>query len=293
MSTISTQTLGILLMVGTTLVFILLGLFLFFFIKRAKVPHQYSAKPRHPVAKRTSITKKTSSRYPAKPRLPVAKPTPAVTSTPYVRIPHLLTKAEQKFFHVLQDAIPDGLMICPQVRLANLVQVTDRYKRQYQYFNRIQAKCVDFVLCDKQSTAPMLVIELDDTSHMRRDRQKRDAFINETLANVNLPILRVKAQSRYRVDILTRDIHSMLSNGQSYPRSSQNKINDPSISQENVSIATPVGNPPVQTLSSNQPHRFCHQCGSATKQQAKFCNTCGASVYHKEVYSANSATDQS
>ncbi|NOK61610.1 MAG: hypothetical protein GFH27_549313n18 [Chloroflexi bacterium AL-W] len=261
-------------MVVTTLGFMFIGLLILVFTKRSKVSPQHPVKPRHPVAKGYSVAETTISRYPAKPRHPVATPTPAVTSTPYVRIPHLLTKAEQRFFHVLQDAVPDDLMICPQVRLANLVQVTGRYKRQYQYFNRIQAKCVDFVLCDTQSTVPLLVIELDDSSHRRQDRQKRDAFVNEILAQVRLPILHVKTQARYRVDILTREIRPMLANGQASPDPSQPKIDHPDISKKNASLPAPA-----QNLSPHRQHRFCHRCGSATNQQAKFCNMCGAPIH--------------
>jgi hypothetical protein len=56
------------------------------------------------------------------------------------------------------------------VRLAGLVQVKPQARRDKSHWWRIQAKCVDFVLCDARTT-PRLVIELDDSSHKRTDRQ--------------------------------------------------------------------------------------------------------------------------
>lgn len=129
--------------------------------------------------------------HPTEPALMARVAMPPVNSNvsspalPYAAIPTLLTRAEQQFFAALQAAVPDGLMICPQVRLANLVRPTARQRTQNQYdFYRIQAKCVDFVLCDRMTTAPRLVVELDDTSHERQDRKERDAFVDAVLATV-------------------------------------------------------------------------------------------------------------
>lgn len=119
-------------------------------------------------------------------------------SASYTAVTTLLTPAEQSFLAVLREAAPDHMMICPQVRLANLVHTTARNQKQKQYdFYRIQAKCVDFVLCDTATTAPRLVIELDDRSHDRPDRQARDAFVDSTLGEVGMPILHVRWQRSY------------------------------------------------------------------------------------------------
>jgi hypothetical protein len=121
-----------------------------------------------------------------------ARPARLNAALPYAPIATLLTQAEQTLFEVLRRATPDTLLICPQVRLANLVRTTSRQRKQNQYdFYRIQAKCVDFVLCDARTTAPRLVIELDDRSHERADRQARDAFVDAVLAHIGLPILHI------------------------------------------------------------------------------------------------------
>lgn len=56
------------------------------------------------------------------------------------------------------------------------------------YFNKVQAKHVDFVLCDKKMVA-RIIIELDDSSHNRPDRQARDSFVDEILENVGYKVI--------------------------------------------------------------------------------------------------------
>lgn len=125
----------------------------------------------------------------------------------YAPIRTLLTEAEQSFFTALRSATPPELLICPQVRLANLIRPTARNAKQNKYdFYRIQAKCVDFVLCDAGTTTPRLVIELDDASHQRADRQKRDEFVDGVLIQVGLPILHIPWQRNYDAQPLAEAI---------------------------------------------------------------------------------------
>lgn len=58
----------------------------------------------------------------------------------------------------------------------------------FMYFYKIQAKHVDFVLCDAKLVARW-VIELDDTSHRRADRAERDTFVDEVLMSTGYTIL--------------------------------------------------------------------------------------------------------
>ena len=59
------------------------------------------------------------------------------------------------------------------------------------YFRRISQKHIDFLICEKESLKPVLGIELDDRSHQREDRQKRDEFVNALYENIGLKMLRI------------------------------------------------------------------------------------------------------
>jgi len=65
------------------------------------------------------------------------------------------------------------------------------------YRNKIDRKHVDFLLCDPATMKPRCGVELDDSSHARRDRQDRDEFVDQVFAVAGLPLVRVPAQAAY------------------------------------------------------------------------------------------------
>ncbi|MFL7811545.1 MAG: DUF2726 domain-containing protein, partial [Anaerolineae bacterium] len=74
------------------------------------------------------------------------------------------------------------------------------------YRNQITQKHVDFLLCDPGSMRPLLGVELDDASHRRTDRQKRDVTVDRIFAAAGLPLLRVPVQAAYDTHVLAASI---------------------------------------------------------------------------------------
>ncbi len=111
----------------------------------------------------------------------------------------LLTKTEQHFFHALDDAVGAEFRIMAKVRLGDIIRPRKGMEKSdwRRAFNRVSAKHVDFVLCDRESVAPCCVIELDDATHQRVDRAARDGFVDQALADAQLPIVHVPTQQRY------------------------------------------------------------------------------------------------
>lgn len=107
----------------------------------------------------------------------------------------LLTEPEQVLFHRLRQAFPDRHVFA-QVSLNQLVEVaptvSDRRART-GLFNRINGKALDFVVCGPD-TSPLLVIELDDSSHNRRDRRRADRHKDEALGSAELRLVRVNVK---------------------------------------------------------------------------------------------------
>ena len=103
----------------------------------------------------------------------------------------LLTRREYAFFKALQPlAQKYNLMICPKIRLADLVSVPQGTK-EAKWFNYIKAKHVDFTLCDMDLRVK-LIIELDDSTHDRPDRQTRDDFVDRVFQQINVKLLHVR-----------------------------------------------------------------------------------------------------
>ena len=59
-------------------------------------------------------------------------------------------------------------------------------------FYKIQAKHVDFVICD-QNLYVKAILELDDNSHNQTERKKRDEFVDQILKDVGYTVIRTRS----------------------------------------------------------------------------------------------------
>ncbi|HTS17647.1 MAG TPA: DUF2726 domain-containing protein [Verrucomicrobiae bacterium] len=132
---------------------------------------------------------------------------------PYKKRDYLLTAAERSFYEVLCSITRGQVHAFPKVRLLDLLYLPKGTENSQGYKNRVMSKHVDFVLCDLENIRPLLVVELDDSSHEREDRKERDAFVDEALAAAGLPILHVKARQSYDPKELARQIEERLQAG--------------------------------------------------------------------------------
>ncbi|MBU1235403.1 MAG: DUF2726 domain-containing protein [Gammaproteobacteria bacterium] len=111
-----------------------------------------------------------------------------------------LTDPEREMFARLQEAMPECVVLA-QVALSSLVGVKERDDWR-RWFNRISQKSVDFVLCLPQDFTVVAVIELDDISHTRSDRQRADTAKDVALRVAGHPIIRFKVQAMPAVEEL-------------------------------------------------------------------------------------------
>ncbi|CBV43947.1 DUF2726 domain-containing protein [Halomonas elongata] len=130
---------------------------------------------------------------------------------PYVRHDCLNSPAEQHFVRALQRAVGDQYTLAYKVRLADVMTVKRRRRhprdqRWWRWFRPISSKHVDVVVCDPAGGRMYVAIELDDRSHQRRDRRRRDAFVDQAFASAGLPLIRVRAQRHYDVSSLRQQL---------------------------------------------------------------------------------------
>ena len=110
----------------------------------------------------------------------------------------ILTATETKFFRALQAAVGKQYTIFPQLPLWTLIQPESNDPNAARVFNnRINLKRIDFVLVDSTSLMPYVAIELDDRSHQREDRQKRDSFVDDVLDHAGIKIVHIRASCTY------------------------------------------------------------------------------------------------
>ena len=109
-----------------------------------------------------------------------------IEKLPYRR-KFLLTKNEYWFYKSLKEiADKYDFAVLAKIRFADLVEVSaEADKKEYmKYFGKIKSKHIDFILCKKDNLYPELLIELNDSSHNKEDRIKRDDFVKKIAEKV-------------------------------------------------------------------------------------------------------------
>ncbi len=152
------------------------------------------------------------------------KPAKKNYKLPYTKQVSLLTDSEKSFYSVLNTVV-DGNQyhIFPKVRLADILSIAAKENWHF-YFNRIQSKHVDFLLCDKESFKPILAIELDDPNQNSARTIARNEFVNNAYASADFPVLRIKSSYSYKPSDIQKKINNSIHpNPQSVENKSQRK----------------------------------------------------------------------
>ncbi len=127
-----------------------------------------------------------------------------IEKLPYRR-KFLLTKNEYWFYKSLKEiADKYGFAVLAKIRFADLVEVSaEADKKEYmKYFGKIKSKHIDFILCKKDNLYPELLIELNDSSHNKEDRIKRDDFIKKIAEKVGYKMVFVGGTQNLKETII-------------------------------------------------------------------------------------------
>ena len=102
---------------------------------------------------------------------------------------YLLSRNEKSQYWLLRSwADKNNLIVFTKVRLADLISPRENGKNRQQLFWKIQAKHIDFVICDN-SIRVKCIIEIMDSSHYDPERIKRDNFVREVLTSCGYKLI--------------------------------------------------------------------------------------------------------
>ena len=105
----------------------------------------------------------------------------------------LLTNRElQEYKKLKQFADARGWLICPKVRLFDLIEPKKGAGKKQTLINKVWSKHVDFVLVDHAMNV-IGVLELDDSTHDRADRKQRDSFVREALEGAGITMIQTRS----------------------------------------------------------------------------------------------------
>ena len=84
--------------------------------------------------------------------------------------------------------------LCPQVRVADIVQITPRVRGRsrtwWKLFHMAAQWHCDVVIVDRRTFRVVAAVELDDASHLKKSRRRRDILLDEVMRQAGLPLLR-------------------------------------------------------------------------------------------------------
>jgi len=102
----------------------------------------------------------------------------------YQKKSQVITDSERAFFLLLSSVIGDKYSIYSQVSLNSIID-----KKLQNSFRNELFRTIDFVITDKQTSEPLVLIELNDASHLRADRATRDKKVKEICDIAKIPLV--------------------------------------------------------------------------------------------------------
>ena len=107
----------------------------------------------------------------------------------------LMTDREVNFMQGLFRTVDmNRWYLCPQVRVADIVQITPRVRARsrawWKLFSLVSRWHCDVVIVDRLTFRIVAALELDDASHLKKNRRRRDILLNEVMRQAGIPLLR-------------------------------------------------------------------------------------------------------
>ena len=183
---------------------------------------------------------------------------------PYIRESNLLTAYEQSLHGALTRVLDRQYSVFAKVGLAGILttdpELPDRAIGNAR--ERIEREVVDFVICERDGTGILGVIQLDPYTHQPDGRRRHDTFVNMALKAAGVPVVSMPIQENYGEHELRIEItRSMVLNWGQLPA-------------ENMEANKPVNSAVSATKPDPQSLGECPDCGSSmqvrTAHKGKF-----------------------
>lgn len=122
----------------------------------------------------------------------------------YEKIQCLMTNTELKYFNALKSILNgSNYILQPQVCLSSIVKRTDIHKFQSEL-----TRIVDFAIFNKEYSI-ILCIEINDKSHLKKNRIERDKKVNYILKSCKIPLYTIWTNSEFSVEKIAKDLKNL------------------------------------------------------------------------------------
>jgi hypothetical protein len=122
----------------------------------------------------------------------------------------LFTYRERAFFKALLEDVGSQYAVFAKVRLGDVIWLANEPENRKYHNNQLHCKHFDFLLCEKGTYKPLLVIELDDSSHDKYEHRERDEFKDKVCADIGLKLWRPRVQQTYAKGFIAEQVRSQI-----------------------------------------------------------------------------------
>lgn len=129
---------------------------------------------------------------------------------------YLMSKSEHSLYQTLLEILGNDYYVFSQVHIGTITQPNARKSKSgaWSWWDRVRKVSdqysVDFVVCEKEYTKPLLVIELDGSSHTIPKRIKRDQTVGRWLKEAELDVLRISTDDAVNDEFVLRQLQKHL-----------------------------------------------------------------------------------
>ena len=192
------------------------------------------------------------------------EPLPESPDYPYIRETTLLTAYEQSLLDALNRVLGDRYSVFAKVGLANILstdpELPDRALGSAR--ERIERENVDFVICERDGTDILGVIQLDPYTHQPDGRRRHETFIDTSLKAAGVPVVEMPIKDTYSEQELRIEITRSMVLDWGDHTAAVSQFDD------SISPEKPVAQPGVPSFGE------CSKCGSPLQirqaRQGKF-----------------------
>ncbi len=133
---------------------------------------------------------------------------------PFHKRQQLFTVVERSFLQLLERAVGDKYKIINRVKLADVLELKDNAddKSRRAAMQKLNAKYLDYVLCNSEDMSIVAVIDLVNNSNLQGHKAVPDWFVQGALETAGIPYVRMKVKAGYTVADIQQGLAAKLGN---------------------------------------------------------------------------------
>lgn len=95
----------------------------------------------------------------------------------------LITETEKAYLTAIEQALPEGYLLQPQINLASVIRRTDGFRFQNELYKNVDAGVFN------KDYLPIILIEINDATHKIAERKERDEKVRAICEEAGIPLV--------------------------------------------------------------------------------------------------------